>query len=66
MAVAYLWHALLEFLEEQGILDHWFESHIRLRRAVFTVGAALLLVPATFHASEFWNALHPIVVTALT
>ena len=60
MVITYLWHALLEFLEEQGILDEWLKNHPILRRNLFAVGAILLLIPAAYYGSELHNALYPL------
>lgn len=62
MIIVYLWHALLEFLEEQGILEKWLKDHPTFRRDLFAVGAILLLIPAAYYGSELHNALHPLAV----
>jgi hypothetical protein len=65
MIAAYLWHALLEFLEEQGLLDKWLKDHPQLRRDLFAVGAVLLLFPAAYYGSELHDLLHPLAAAVI-
>ncbi|HTV87770.1 MAG TPA: hypothetical protein VME41_02030 [Stellaceae bacterium] len=60
MVAAYLWHALLELLEEQGYLDEWLKDHPTLRRDLFAIGAILLLAPAVYYGSELHDMLYPL------